>query len=120
MWRVWLQVQQGAHASKAQQADWRVGRKGGVGANVAVGADADDRGSAFTDVKVRTGEEGAAATSGGGEEPGTANASTNSAGDGQWTKELELALIKAMKAFGKDVPDRCETAWPALHACIQA
>jgi hypothetical protein len=108
--------------SKAQQ-DWRAGRKGGIGANVAIGAEADDRGSAFTDVSVKMADEETPSTSQNGKAAGEAadgarggvakatvgdSGAGSGAGSGEWTKELELALIKAMKAFGKDVPDRCE------------
>jgi hypothetical protein len=90
-----LQVKQGAHASKVQQGDWRAGRKGGVNADVSVAADADNRGAAFSDVTVKAAENGE------NREHGELGATAD------WSKLQELALIKAIKAVGKDEPERC-------------
>lgn len=106
---VHVQIRQGAHASKFQQ-DWRAGRKGGVDASVEISARPDDRADAFTDVKVQSG----AATNGGtapatnGAKNGAANGSKPAAAEAEatWTKEQEIALIKALKAVAKDAADR--------------
>lgn len=135
-----VQVKQGAHASKVQQADWRAGRKGGVNADVGIGADADDRRSAFTDVQVKTsGDAAPPATAANGKaenngaskngvEAAAAGEKTNgkaapapapaapAQGGEEWSKAQELALIKALKAIGKDVPDRCGLTAPCALA----
>ena len=124
-------MKQGAHASKVEKSDWRSGRKGGVSGNVDIDAAADDRACAFTDVEVKDAEangssagaapvNGAAApaaSAANGTAPATKAERANDAVNGaagtaecQWSKPQELALIKAIKAVGKDVADRC--AWP--------
>ena len=116
MVRVCVQIRQGAHASKFQQ-DWRAGRKGGVDAKVDISARPDDRASAFTDVQAPA-PAVAPAKSNGDASPtnGVAGAAQNGGakaaaavaeGDAAWTKDQELALIKALKAVAKDAEDRC-------------
>lgn len=108
-----MQIRQGAHASKFQQ-DWRAGRKGGVDASVEISARPDDRADAFTDVKVKSGAPAAApaAATNGSAAPAT-NGATNGSkpaaaeGEAAWTKDQEIALIKALKAVAKDAADRC-------------
>ena len=123
-----LQVKQGAHASKVEKSDWRSGRKGGVTANVDIDAAADDRACAFTDVEVKDAEANSssagvapangavahAASAADGKAPAAKAEPANGAANGaagtaerEWSKPQELALIKAMKAIGKDVSDRC-------------
>lgn len=127
-----MQIKQGAHASKFQQNDWRAGRKGGVGADVGISANPDAREQAFTDVRVAGSDaptEPAAAAdaaegtkappeangkiAGTGAKGGAAPAGADSAKENQvansaaWTKEQEMALLKALKAISKDVSDRC-------------
>lgn len=158
---MFVQIKQGGHASKFQQTDWRTGRKGGVAADVDIGANPDARDSAFTDVRVATSEDStitnaAAPTqllaSGGDTEASvaTGDKATSAAGDNgkppvntnggsnnivsngakgavpggvgsgasetakenkvensaAWSKEQEMALLKALKAISKDVSDR--------------
>ena len=147
---VWLQIKQGAHASKFQQNDWRAGRKGGVGADVSIAANPDARNSAFTDVRVASSADNAstaappaaadtaAAISTADAAPagrvapvatnGNSSGNNNKTNAGKaavaesavaaakenkveninaWSKEQEMALIKALKAVSKDVSDRC-------------
>lgn len=137
-----LQIRQGAHASKFQQ-DWRAGRKGGVDAKVEISARPDDRAEAFTDVKAPGGAgaaaESAAPSTGGAAAKGAAptngaaapaakgaapanGAATNGAAatngkaaeaETPWTKDQELALIKALKTVAKDAADRY--VWAPAH-----
>eukprot|EP00892_Ulva_mutabilis_P012565 jgi/Ulvmu1/9681/UM055_0019.1 len=124
-----VKIRQGAHASKFQQ-DWRAGRKGGVDAKVDIAARPDDRATAFTDVKApsaaaATGGKGSSAEGGGAPNNGNAeggakngaakNGSSNGSkgadaeaadAEAAWTKDQELALIKALKAVAKDANDR--------------
>lgn len=60
--RMHMQIKQGVHASKFQQNDWRAGRKGGVGADVGIGANPDARDTAFTDIKVAASGDSSATT----------------------------------------------------------
>jgi hypothetical protein len=109
-----VQVKQGAHASKFQQADWRAGRKGGATANVDIDALPDDRASAFTDVQVAQPDAQPAAAKAAPAAAAADTATTNghakvngSAASEAWSKDQEVALVRAIKAIGKDVPDRC-------------
>ncbi|KAF6264387.1 DnaJ-domain-containing protein [Scenedesmus sp. NREL 46B-D3] len=117
---------QGASSTRMQkQEDW----KGAAKKRADVTSEADSRSAAFTDVNVNiTGEAaavlvpGAADSSGstpsssrGNSRPSSATAAAAvgvkkvvSADSGEWNEEQELALVQALKQFGKELPDRWE------------
>jgi hypothetical protein len=144
-----VQIKQGVHGSKFQQEDWRAGRKGGADANVVVGSLPDAREDAFTDVRVQDTPASPAAprSAANGAARGGAPAKENTNGTqahgnslpdapvngSVWSKDQELALIKALKSIAKDADDRCGArlllhavpwtllAWHVcMHACCRA